>query len=103
VIQSNNQFGIGAINMTFTIDFGSHTLAVCLDPENASVVRNAEVGGSSHMESFEIVNGKSDVAEFCNLRVLDVLELFGGSRFLTKEDKPEEVETNVVSLFKEVN
>jgi len=89
--------------MTFTIDFGSHTLTVNLDPENPSVVRNAEVGGSSNMESFEIVNGKRELAEFCQLRVLDVLELFGGPRFLTKEDKPEEVDSNVVSLFPEVN
>ena len=55
------------------------------------------------MESFEIVNGKRELAEFCQLRVLDVLELFGGPRFLTKEDKPEEVDSNVVSLFPEVN
>tara|TARA_Y100000310_G_C20298863_1_gene630788 strand:+ start:345 stop:614 length:270 start_codon:yes stop_codon:yes gene_type:complete len=89
--------------MTFTIDFGDSTLTVDLNPDNPSVVRDVVVSNTEDMESLELVSGKSDVAEFCQLRVLDVLELFGGSKFITKEDKAEEAENNVVSLFPEVN
>ena len=91
--------------MTFTIDFGDSTLTVDLNPDNPSVVRDVVVSSTVNLlgESLELVNGKSDVAEFCQLRVLDVLELFGGSKFLTKEDKAEEEENNVVSLFPKVN
>jgi len=89
--------------MTFTIDFGDSTLTVDLNPDNPSVVRDVVVSSTEDMESLELVSGKSDVAEFCQLRVLDVLELFGVSKFLTKEDKAEEEESNVVSLFPKVN
>lgn len=88
--------------MTFTVDFGSHVLTVNLDPENPNVIRESVVSNSSRMDSFEIVGGKREMADFCQLRLIDLVELFGGGRFrpeeLEEEGEAEDFE-KVIPLF----